>query len=252
MAKQGGHLPLIGKLGNLVYYSYKGTPVVRMDGSKSAEYYKKAPEMARFRENGWEFGRGAKTKAFIKRAFAPLLFQVKDGDMDQRLNMTVNDLLFKDNVSERGKRRLTGENLKLLKGFEFNKKALMRKIIQFEYESSIDKESGIMRVFIKPFVPKETIKAPVGSTHFRLVAGGACLDLEKLESESDFKQSNTWGVDTDDAIAIELTMGMPMKVEGSMMLVFGIQFSDDDNGLPDWKSYKEKNGLKVVEVSLIP
>src|ERR1035437_6184530 len=154
-----------------------------------------------------------------------------------------------DKVSQFGERSITTENLEQLKGFEFNRAAPLRKLVHFDYEASIDAETGMMRVFVKPFVPNDVITAPNEATHFRLVAGGVCMSLSKYEFDRSFRESNLWAVDTTDAIGIELILNLPLKVEGPMMLFFGIQFCDDYNGHPNMRSYKKHNGLKLVEVA---
>jgi hypothetical protein len=63
MAKQTGHTTLTGKLGSLVYYNYRGKPVVRTDGSREKEYYKTSPSFARSRENCDELERHIVLKA---------------------------------------------------------------------------------------------------------------------------------------------------------------------------------------------
>jgi hypothetical protein len=162
--------------------------------------------------------------------------------------MTLLELVKMDDKSARGERTVTANNLEKLKGFEFNKDALMRNLVQFEYDASIDSEKGILSVIVKPFVPKEEITAPAGATHFKLVAGGVCINLNEKKEEKSFKESGLWKVDGDDVIGVELVMSLPMKVEGPMMLFFGIQFYDDYCGLPSGKEYRKKNGLKLVEV----
>lgn len=248
MAKQTGHGILKGKLGSLVYYNYRGKPIVRTDGSREKEYYKTAPTFARSRENCDEFGRAHSIKSRIKHAIGPLLIMVKDGYMNNRLAMTLLELEKMDNKSKRGMRTVTANNLEKLKGFEFNREALMRNLMHFDYEAGIDRETGTLSVVVKPFAPKEAIAAPAGATHFKLMAGGICLELNGKKEEKSFKESNLWKVDGDDAIGVELIMSLPMKVEGPMMLFFGIQFYDDYCGLPSTKEYKKKNGLKLVEV----
>jgi hypothetical protein len=248
MAKQAGHLTLKGKVGNLIYYTYRGKPVVRRDGSRDKKYYKTAPNYARSRENCDEFGRAHSIKKRIRHAIAPMLAAVKDGLMNNRLAMTLLELEKMDDNSERGKRTVTAKNLEKLKGFEFNKEALMRNLVKFDHEAAIEREAGTMSVIVKPFVPKEAIVAPAGATYFKLVAGGICINLNGKKEEKSFKESNLWKVDGDDAIGVELIISLPMKVEGSMMLFFGIQFYDDYCGLPSNKEYIKKNGLKLVEV----
>jgi hypothetical protein len=248
MAKQTGHGTLKGKLGNLVYYNYRGKPVVRTDGSKEKKYYKTAKSFARSRENCDEFGRAHSIKSRIRHGVGALLMFVKDGYMNNRLAMTLLELEKMDEKSKRGKRTVTAKNLEKLKGFEFNREALMRNLVHFEYEATIEKETGTMSVIVKPFVPKDTITAPEAATHFKLVAGGICIDLNGKKEEKSFKESNLWKVDEEDVIGVELIISLPMKVEGPMMLFFGIQFYDDYCGLPSTKSYVKKNGLKLVEV----
>ena len=248
MAKQMGHGMIKGKLGNLIFYSYRGKPVVRTDGSREKEYYKTAESFERSRENGDEFGRAHSIKSKITNAMGPLLTFVKDGYMNNRLAMTLLELIKMDDKNLRGERTVTAANLEKLKGFEFNREAMIRKLVRFDHSATIDKESGTMSVIVKPFVPKENIIAPEGATHFRLLAGGICIELNSDKEETSFKESNLWRVDEDDVIGVELIMSLPLKVEGPMMLFFGIEFYDDYCGLPNIKTYVKKNGLKLVEV----
>jgi hypothetical protein len=247
MARQAGQLILKGKIGNLIYYSYRGKPVVRMDSSKPAEWYKTAPSFERSMENCDEFGWARTTAAVIKHSMNPLLPKVKEGPMNNRLAKTVHQLLREDTVSERGDRVLTAENFTQMKGFEYNKDAILKNLIHFKHETTIDAEKGIVSVFVKPDVIKNCVTAPSGATHFKLMAGVASIDLENMKSESTYKETKAWEIDSEETMGFLLELNLP-STKGSLMVVLGVQFADDTNGLLDWKGYVKKNGMKMVEI----
>lgn len=239
MAKQAG-FKFIGKLGGLTGFIRGGKFFVRAGEDAQAEKKR--------RNNNPEFGRASAAGKLIRNACGVLLFQSKDGSRVNRLTSAMQGLIALDKYHRSGERKVLDEHLHLLKGFEFNKNAEIGKIIRCSYEHSIDGESGIMKVFFKPFIPKESIDAPYGSTHFKIAAEGASVNIDANKCEHNYAESGYWGVNTTDAIGIELVVSLPLEVNGAKMLYLGVEFFKEAEGVME--KMKEKNGVRLVDVRI--
>ena len=75
------------------------------------------------------------------------------------------------------------ENLSLLLGHDFNKKASLRSVFNTRYTATIMRESGELTVNIPSFNPANCIIPPKQATHFQFIITGAEIDFEKQEQK---------------------------------------------------------------------
>jgi hypothetical protein len=200
------------------------------------------------RQNNSEFGRAQSIKSVIRAGFDEIDPSVKDGYMNNRLAVKVLELMKKDPVSKRGERQLLPENLEQLKGFELNQEAELENIISLKYDTNIDKETGLINVFVKPFVPKETFKVHPPAPLFRFVAGAMCMSLETWDLEHSTDSSGMWAVDGEDALGFELRISLPMKIKGAILVTLCLQFADLRDGNTYGCSYTHRNAARIIEI----
>jgi hypothetical protein len=244
MAIQAGLMPMIGTIDELVFYKRRGKLVVRRKGTRDKKWYAETPTLASCRRNNREFANASKAGKLIRESVKPLLLRVKDGYMTNRMMSAVLEIVKKDVRNPWGERKVCDENIKELEGFEFNNVMPVKKVMKAEPEIEIDKERGIMTVFFKPFIPTEMIKAPKGSTHFKIVSAGVSINFDECKHEVSLSESKMWETKTKEALSIELRNSLDMKMDGVQMLFWGVQFYR--NG--EWKPFSEKNCLRLARV----
>jgi hypothetical protein len=245
MGRQTGAIKFIGKVGTVTGYIRDGQHLIK-SAEESNPGNKRAQSQRKKRENNTEFGNASSAGRRIREAANLILSWTARGSYVNRLTSAMQGLVELDTGNPFKQRKVLGEHLHFIKGFEFNEKAEVSKIIVCDYEYNIDADSGIMTVFFKPFVPKESIAMPRGATHFRLAAQGCVVNTEKDNHEQSSALSATWSVGTTEAIAIELRVSLPLKVEGAKMLMLGVHFYEEKFG--KMKLMKERSGVRVVEV----
>jgi hypothetical protein len=242
MAKQTSIIKFVGTIGGVTGYLRDGKHFI-----KSAEANNPTSEQKK-RKNNPEFGEVSKTGRLIREVADILLCQVRDGSHVNRLTKALHPLIQLDTIHPCKERKILKEHLHLIKGFEFNQKAQLKDLITCPYEYSLDEETGIMNVFFPPFIPAQNICAPRGATHFRFEALGCAINLEIQENEFSISSSNDWLVTTTEAIAIELRVSLPLKIEGTKILMLAVLFFEEKSG--DMELMKERNGMRVVEVKV--
>lgn len=240
MAKQTSVIKFVGTIGEVTGYVRDGKHFI-----KSAEANNPRSEHKK-RKNNSEFGEASKTGRLIRQAADTIISLVRDGSHVNRLTKALQPLIHLDTIHPARERKILREHLHLIKGFEFIRKAELKDLISSPYEYSLDEGTGIMNIFFPPFIPAQNIFAPRGATHFRFEALGCTLNLETQQHEFNISSSNDWPVGTTDAIAIELRISLPLKIEGAKMLMLSVQFFQEKFG--KMQLMEERSGVKVIEV----
>lgn len=177
MAKQAGHLPLKGTIGNLTFYQMKGQHIVRKKGGIDARRMAADPSFERTRENAREFGAACKAGKLLRQAFAPLLLRFRDHTVTARLSGAMYRTLQTDMLSARGERKVEHGNVTLLQGFHFNGKAAGAAGFPLPYTVSVDRASGTAEVAFPALVPRHYFSRHGGATHYQLSLQVAELDF---------------------------------------------------------------------------
>jgi hypothetical protein len=81
-------------------------------------------------------------------------------------------------VSERGLRNVIDGEAELLFGFEFNIRGKLGTSLFAPFVATIDRVAGEITVDLASFIPANMIAAPSGTTHFKIISGGAEIDFE--------------------------------------------------------------------------
>ena len=248
MAKQASIIKLEGTIDDITFVKtadgYRAHKVKRVSASAMAS----SPAFQRTRENMAEFGRAAKANRLLREAFSNLLTNAKGKRLISRLAKEMMKVIKADVVNPRGSRTVTNGQLGFLQGFEFNSGASIRETLSVILNTSIDRATGIMSVDVPSLVPTETIKAPEGATHYRIVCGAAEVNFDLEEYKTDIKQSTylPWTAAT--ATALSLTTNAPAASTHPLFLVVGIQFFQQVNGTYYALKSGEHNALSLVKV----
>ena len=152
--------------------------MAREKGGIDASRIASDPAFQRTRENGSEFGRAGKAGKLLRTAFRPLLLNSADGRMVSRLTQRMVKVIQADLVSDRGLRNVIDGEAELLFGFEFNIRGKLGTSLFAPFVASIDRVAGEIKVDLVSFIPANMIAAPSGTTHFKIISGGAEVDFE--------------------------------------------------------------------------
>lgn len=247
MAKQKGILKFEGTIGGMTFYESQDGSLVREKGGVSGERIAKDPRFARTRENNEEFANAGKGGKYITDALRTLMKNVADNRVTGRLTKVMTDLVKLDAVNIRGK-RVPAEGVKLdaglamLKGFNFNIKAIMGSILFKPYV--LDKANG--SVTINGLSPLNDIAWPLGATHFKLGFTVAIINLATGEnkvvtSSTDYTELKPEPIDRG------LVLQMP-EGEGIKLYILRIEFTQMMNNA----HYSLKNGsynaMSIIDV----
>ena len=178
MARQKGIIKLKGTIGDITFYKTQDGHLAREKGGIDASRIASDPAFQRTRENGSEFGRAGKAGKMLRTALRPLLLNSADGRMVSRLTQAMVKVIQADTVSERGLRNVIDGEAELLLGFEFNIRGKLGTSLYAPFVAAIDRAAGEITVDIASFVPLNMIAAPSGTTHFKIISGGAEVDFE--------------------------------------------------------------------------
>jgi hypothetical protein len=248
MARQKGIIKLKGTIGDITFYKTKDGHLAREKGGIDASRIASDPAFQRTRENGSEFGRAGKAGKILRTALRPLLLNSADGRMVSRLTQRMVKVIQADTVSDRGLRNVIDGEAELLFGFDFNIRGKLGTTLFAPFVAAIDRVSGEISVELDSFIPANMIAAPSGTTHYKIISGGAEVDFEAetfvvATSETEILP---WDNLATNAIS-QLNTVTPASTK-PLFLALGVEFYQKING----QMYPLKNGaynpLSIVKV----
>ncbi|MEN9440873.1 MAG: hypothetical protein RLZ33_949 [Bacteroidota bacterium] len=249
MARQSGLIKLKGTLDNVNFYKTKDGNLARMKTSVDAKRIANDPAFERTRENGKEFGSSAASGKLLRDAVRPMSMNASDGRVTARMTKVMTVIKNLDAVNDRGKRVVSQgiqdpEGVAALKGFDFNKEALLGSILYKPF--TVDPASG--EIVISNLVPQMDISWPQGATHIQLSCGFVGVDFDTNEKDLQISQMVNLPIDPT-ATTVTLTPAGAPAVATTKLFLLKIEFFQEVNG----NQYTLKNGaynaLKVVEVA---
>lgn len=249
MAKQKGLIKLKGSMGDITFYKSKDGYVAREKGGVDASRIANDPAFQRTRENGAEFGRAGKAGKVLRNSFRPLLMQARDKGMVGRLTKQMIRVIQADAVNQRGLRNVIDGEAELLNGFEFNSQGKLGTSLFAPMVSSIDRVTGELKVAIEPFVPIEMVVVPSGTTHFKIVSGGASIDFENEIFEVKNSATAILPWDATPTLAIDLVNSLTANSAHPLFLVLGILYYQEVNGTMYPLKSGAFNPLSIVAVN---
>ena len=248
MAKQTGIIKLKGKIGDLSFYKTKDGHLAREKGGVEADRIKNDPAFIRTRENGVEFGASAGSGKLTRDSLRPIAMNASDNRVVARMTKLMTQIKNLDTTSVRGKRTvgvaMVGAPAKaLLKGFEFNKNALLSSILYKPY--AVNTTTGVITV--AGLVPVNDVVFPPGATHISLT--GCYGNIHYATGVNDVKLTNVVNLPIDATpTAVTLTPTAVPTGTGVKVFLLRVEFFQIINGV----QYSLKNGaynaLRVIEV----
>ncbi len=248
MARQKGIIKLKGTIGDITFYKTQDGHLAREKGGIEASRIASDPAFQRTRENGSEFGRAGKAGKLLRTALRPLLLNSADGRMVSRLTQQMVKVIQMDAVSERGLRNVIDGEIELVLGFEFNIRGKLGTSLFAPFTTNIDRATGTLAVAIPSFVPANMIAAPSGTTHFKVISGGAAIDFTGESYEVATSETAILPWDATATAVINLSNAVTANSTHPLVLALGVEFYQQING----QMYPLKNGafnpLSIVAV----
>lgn len=249
MAKQRGIIKLRGTIGDITFYKSKDGYMAREKGGIDAGRIASDPRFQRTRENGAEFGRAGKAGKMLRTAFRGILINSADSRMVGRLTQEMVKVIQADAINERGLRNVIDGEAELLLGFDFNINGKLGTTLYAPYVGTIDRVLGTLKVDLDPFVPINMISAPSGTTHYKIISGGAEIDFEAETYVVETAETAVLPLDVAPTVAISHSHQVTAASTKPLFLALGIVFYQQVNG----QMYALKNGafnpLSLVKVS---
>ncbi|MFY0481155.1 hypothetical protein ACI6PS_01005 [Flavobacterium sp. PLA-1-15] len=238
MARQKGIIKLKGTIGDITFYKTQDGHLAREKGGIDASRIATDPAFQRTRENGSEFGRAGKAGKLLRTAFRPLLLNSADSRMVSRLTQRMVKVIQADLVSERGLRNVIDGEAELLFGFEFNIRGKLGTSLFAPFVATIDRVSGEITVDLASFIPANMIAAPSGTTHFKIISGGAEVDFEAETFVVATSETAILSWDGTATAVISQTNAVTANSTKPLFLALGLEFYQEING----QMYPLKNG----------
>ncbi len=249
MARQNGILKIKGTIGGMTFYKSQDGHLVREKGGVDGDRIANDPAFIRTRENGREFGNAGTSGKVLRDAVRIMMMTASDGRVTSRLTKLMMDILKEDSVSARGDRNVgvgisTPEGLALLKGFNFNIKAILGSILFKPY--ALDALTGAIDII--GLVPINDIVAPVGATHVSLRSAFANVDFVNGISAVNFSPSVSLAIDGATTSVALIPQGGAPAGTGTNIYLLQIEFFQEVNA----QLYSLKNGaynaMAIAEV----
>jgi hypothetical protein len=249
MAKQKGIIKLEGTIGDITFYKSQDGFLAKGKGGISADRIANDPNFVRTRENGAEFGNAGKAGKTLRTAIRGLLQNASDNRMVGRLASKMVKVIQADATNPRGLRNVIDGEAELLEGFDFNKNGKLSRTLYAPYTAVIDRVLGTLTVNVPAFIPANMIAAPGGTTHFKIISGGAEIDFENETFVVDTNETAILPWDTAATAVINLANAVTANSTHPLFLALGIEFYQEVNAV----KYPLKNGafnaLNLAKVS---
>lgn len=248
MARQKGIIKLEGKIGDISFYKSKDGFLAREKGGVDAARIKNDPAFVRTRENGSEFGSSASSGKLLRDSIRTMMQNASDSRVTSRLTKLMTQIKNMDPTSARGARNV-GVGIAdpaaklLLKGFDFNDKAVLGSILFNPY--AVDAGTGV--ITLNDLIPINDLNTPPGATHITL--RGAWAKVDFATGDTDVQETNDVNLPIDaTSTNVVLTPTTAAAGTGTDLFLLMVEFFQEVNG----NQYSLKNGaynaLSIVEV----
>ncbi len=249
MAKQTGLFKIKGTLDNVTFYKTKDGSLAKMKTSLDGARIATDPSFARTRENGAEFESSATSGKLMRDTLRNISVNSADNRLVARVTQLMTKIKNLDLTSIRGARNvgvaIVGAPAKaLMKGFEFNKDALLGSVLYKPFV--LVPATGV--ITIAGLVPANDFQWPQGATHVSLTGGYA--NINYVSGITDLKLTNVSNLAIAAASsAITLTPTALPVGTGTKVYLLKVEFFQMINGV----QYSLKNGaynaLRIIDVA---
>jgi hypothetical protein len=246
MAKQMGHIPLKGTIGDVTYYFHPDDGyLARAKTDIDKKDIQKKPSYAYFRDCGKEFSDAIYAGQLMRHSINHILSPIADGKLSSRMNKALLQVIQSDPVNRPAERKLEMGQLLTLLGFEFNNKQAFADTFKGDFMVMRNKTTNELYINIPGFKVADMIKAPEYATHFQFVVARAVINF----TEERYKNAigETISIPLDQPFTENLHFVLPAEAiaGGIDFLLLGIRFSGKLDNIPkDATSQRKRKKLK--------
>ncbi len=250
MAKQAGIFPILGTLENVTFYKTAEEGfVIRKKGGVSKSRMMTDPAYVRTRENQNQFGLNATAGKTVRDAIPVLLNKAKDSRVSSRLSKIMGEIAQQDPTSIRGQKKISiglaqPQAAALLKGFNFNKNAVLETILSAAY--TVDNATGV--VVIDDLIPQQDISKPAGATHVCFRSGFSDIDFDTAITQASYSPKMILPLDLSLTTVVLTPTTVPSSSQNSLKLIsLLLEFFQLDNGILYPMSNGSFNTLSIID-----
>lgn len=248
MAKLKGILKIEGTLQEMTFYKTQDGNLVKTKSGVSGDRIANDPAFARTRENGSEFGSSATAGKLLRDAVRNMVATASDNRVTSRVTQIMTQIKNLDTTSLRGERSVdvgiaTAEGKALLKGFNFNDKAILGAILYKPY--AVNTTTGV--ISIADLVPVNDIAVPSGTTHVSMKGAFAIVDFDAGTSDVGYTNITNLPVDGT-STAVTLTPASVPAGTGTKLYLLQIEFFQEVNAVQYSLNNGAYNALAIIEV----
>jgi hypothetical protein len=230
MGKQKSIIEIIGTFGQFTFYKTEDGYLVKRKSSVSKNKIETSPQFERTRENMAEFGNAGESAKGLRQSILALITLAKDTKLQSRLVKKLMTVLQTDATNPRGQRIVANGALTILTGFDFNRHAELSAVLTAPNTTTIDRVAGTVTIAIPSFDPSLMLRAPEGTTHFKIVAAASEIDFvnKTFNTDSALTAALPWDNTATSPISqvLNLTAGGTLPMFGFV----GVQFFESING----------------------
>ncbi|ETN94001.1 hypothetical protein [Zhouia amylolytica] len=251
MAKQKGIIKLRGTLGDISFYKTQDGHMAREKGEIDKSRIENDPRFRRTRENGSEFGRAGKTGKLLRDSLRILILNASDSRVVSRLLKEIMAVIKTDLINPRGERTVINGSLNLLQGFEFNNDAVLSQTFYAPYSKAFDRTTGVVTMNVEAFTPMVHVKAPAGTTHFKIVSGSALIDFKNNSFEMAQNSTDYIVWNGTEQAAMDIGHTLTANSDLPLFTVLGVNFYQIVNGVNYPLNNGSFNALTLVQVDQV-
>jgi hypothetical protein len=207
--------------------------------------FKTDPAFQRVRENNSEFLTAAQAGGLLRDSINKYTRTTNDSRTVSRLVQAMRKVIKADTVSGPGLKNVLDGDVTFLRDFEFNVNSKTKKLFSDTVIGTINRVTGELTINQGSIIPTAQVFPPDGATHFEIVSAGVELDIEQKTYKTDNKTSGVLPYNNT-PLVINAVHNVPANSTLPLMLVFGIQFHEINNGVLRPFLEGKMNSLKLV------
>ena len=237
-----------GSMGDTTFCKINGEYRTREKGVYASKHkWKYDPGFAHRREIAAYFTNGVKASKLIRDSVRELIHR-KGIDISSRLRKELIKVVYMDRKSGPGELTVREENINHLIGYNFNHACTLRSVFNSRYETHADSEKGMLQINIPSFIPSERIKAPKGTTHYKMVSAGYVYDFGSQSYEGQVYSSKVLAYDDVETEDLQISLSVPANSTDPLFIYFGLEFSQVMSGQSYPVSLYKLDPLCIVDV----
>ena len=239
-----------GSLGETTFMKINGKYTAREKVAISKDRIKLHPSYEMLRQNYNDFATCSVAGKTLRNAVSTLSKFAKDSEMVRRVQKQMGKVVRKTTTNSNGTYAVATGDITLFRGFNFNNKARLRATMNARYLAKIHRDTGELTIDIPSFMPVNAIKAPEGTTHFKIVSIGASVDFstQRHNMNQQKYQSPMIPFDGTATTSLNILHQLPPDSPDTLVIILGLQFYKAAGEFVEPVKSYAANPLCIVEI----